>query len=164
MNDFGVPCTLQRIQNEHSHSFQKLKLIMHYLILKYLWELIKHGTSPVTEMLCSSLPGLLIPPQYHTSLHYVLPNGLKRCANGLDVVQTFWKGYTLPERARTSRLLKLLKSSGEPFILILFVMNLFTVLITDKCVNTCFHCWAALVYFYFVLVIILVLLLIVCGL
>ena len=27
------------------------------------------------------------------------------------------------------------------------LMNLFTLLITDKCVNTCFHCWAASVQF-----------------
>ena len=33
------------------------------------------------------------------------------------------------------------------FVVFLCVMNLFTLLITDKCVNTCFHRWAALVQF-----------------
>ena len=46
-------------------------------------------------------PGLCVIPQSHqTSSHYVSPNGLKLCANFLNVVQTYWTGYKLNELGR----------------------------------------------------------------
>ena len=52
---------------------------------------------------------LLYTPSHQTSSHYVRLNGLKLCANFMDVVQTSWTGYKLYGRARASRTLNLLK-------------------------------------------------------
>ena len=54
-----------------------------------------------------------IPRSHQTSSHYVLQNGLKLLADGVDIVQTSWTGYEHPEQARTSRIFNLLKSLEE---------------------------------------------------
>ena len=63
----------------------------------------------------------LVPPSHQISSRYVLLNGLKLCANVLTIVQTSWTGYKLPEWARTSRTLNVLKlfwqsSRSEPVL------------------------------------------------
>ena len=46
-----------------------------------------------------------------------VPNGLKLCANVLNIVQTSWMGYKLPEWARAFRTLNRLKFSGSHAVL-----------------------------------------------
>ena len=53
-----------------------------------------------------------IPPSHQISYHYVRPNGLKLCANFLNVVQTSWTGYKPLGWAGTARIWTCSKSSG----------------------------------------------------
>ena len=52
---------------------------------------------------------------HQPSSHYVFQNGLKLCANFLNIAQTSWTGYKLPERARMSRTLNLFTIFWQPF-------------------------------------------------